>query len=266
MRKAAAILVIVSALTGLLACSGVPESNASAHSQPSGSCACSHSITVRHPVLQSDEHVFIHSYCDCGIDSDFLSAIQQKQLIAPSAAAEQAAVGLLTWYGSDFGRLTVSYRQAHDQVFAIIIANRKNSSESQHRCTLDAETGRLLEIADLRYDDACIGQGPADASAPTLASEKQAVLDANVARFELEHAPSPAFLQEARIRSVVPFAQGDYQWMITCDVRTADSLCYMVATPCPSMDGGFYFIKFFETDWDACRATEESIFQFDSTI
>lgn len=263
MKKTIVSLIIASIFMLSSACSAIPANDAQVQPANPNPCTCSNAITVQHPVLPSETHTFIYPYCDCGITGDFASAIAQKQLISPSEAAEKAAVGLLTWYGSDFGLLTTNYQQVQDQIYAVVTASRKNSAESQHRCTVDAKTGTLLEIVDLSYDDAWIGQEPLDTTAPALDKAKQDVLDSAAARFGFDNEATAASLQEATICSVAPFAQGDFQWMVSCNVRTKDGVCYTLAIPCPSVDGSFYSIQFFEDDWDACRTNAESVFHFE---
>ncbi len=198
-------------------------------------------------VLNRQYQFYYQDYCT-GSDEEAM----KLAAITPEDAAQCAAQELLRQIGTDIGLLTVTITLNNQNPVYVVLAPDADGTTPKYQCNVDAKTGQMLELLNLTYRNAIIDGQSIDREDAGIVQEEKTVLEAAVIRFSNDLSEDQTVMDDTYISDTVSFQYDEYQFICFCKVHINNGACYMIAIPCPTIDGDIYQIKYYPDGWKSC--------------
>lgn len=216
-------------------------------------------IQVFNETLNRYYKFYFQDYC---ADSD--AKIRELASITPMDAAQCAAENLFRQIGTDIGLLTVTIRLNDQTPVYTVLAPDADGITPKYQCNIDGKTGQMLELLNLTFMYAKVGNQNIDRADPTIEREEKAVLEAVIKRVTGDLSEHQSVVEDSYISDVMSFQYEDYSFICFCKVHIENGTCYTIAVPCPTVEGDIYQIKYYPDGWESCVA--DKMFCMLSTI
>lgn len=215
-------------------------------------------IQVFNEALNRYYKFYFQDYC---ADSD--ATIRELASITPMDAAQCAAENLFRQIGTDIGLLTVTIRLNDQTPVYTVLAPDADGITPKYQCNIDGKTGQMLELLNLTFMYAKIGNQNIDRADPTIEREEKAVLEAVSKRVTGDLLEHQSIVEDTYISDVISFQYEDYSFICFCKVHIENGTCYTIAVPCPTAEGDIYQIKYYPDGWESCVEDKTYLYSYE---